>query len=171
MSQFLPIKLSNLTMHMLRPPHRKGKITTTGVNSSVERYWDKRKPSMALWAALDKNNLISKELGDILDSNFGHMDKKLYINESKNQARQSGSCYSQVESLQICSQNTSCTTSCYALRSRAGNVVCKTGFYWIFGILIWKTFFQMHFHWLLNVLFIYSKKKSFKETKQAIYIT
>ena len=43
-----------------------------------------------LWAALDKNNLISKELGDILDSNFGHMDKKLYINESKNQARKSG---------------------------------------------------------------------------------
>ena len=30
---------------------------------------------------LDKNNLISKELGDILDSNFGHMDMKLFKNE------------------------------------------------------------------------------------------
>ena len=48
-----------------------------------------------LWAALDKNNLISKELGDILDSNIGYMDKKLFINESKNQARKSGSRYSQ----------------------------------------------------------------------------
>ena len=42
---------------------------------------------------IDKNNLISKVGRDILDSNFGGM--KLFKNESKYQARKSGSSYSQ----------------------------------------------------------------------------
>ena len=44
-------------------------------------------------ATLDKNNFISKEHGDILDSNF--LGVKLFKNELKNQARNSDSRNSQ----------------------------------------------------------------------------
>ena len=73
---------------------------------------------------IDKNNLISKVGRDILDSNFGGM--KLFKNESKYQARKSGSSYSQdINEFAIYLhfyspraykfvRNTSFTTSCYA---------------------------------------------------------
>ena len=97
-SQFLPIKLLNPTIiiDILRPPAQKRKNYNywwrkKKLNSRPKKGFETRENHQGpIWAALDKNNLISKELGDILDSNFGHMDKKLFINESKNQARKSG---------------------------------------------------------------------------------
>ena len=63
------------------------------------------------------------------------------------------------------------STSCYTLRSWAGNVVCKPGFYGIIWYLGLKNIFFNTLPLTFNVLFVFSKNKCVKETKEAIYIT
>ena len=53
----------------------------------------KEKTTAGLITRLDKQKLLSKELGEKLNKNFGHL--KLYKNELKNHDRKAGSRYSQ----------------------------------------------------------------------------
>ena len=53
----------------------------------------KEKTITGLLTQLNKQKLLSKELGEKLDQNFGHL--KLYKNELKNRDRKAGSRYNQ----------------------------------------------------------------------------
>ncbi|CAB4022411.1 DNA transposase THAP9-like, partial [Paramuricea clavata] len=91
-------------------------------------------------ATLDQKNLILKELAEVLDSNFGHIDVELFKNEFKNNNLKTGSRYSKdirefAISLNFYSpraykfvRKTLHLPHPATLRSWAGNVPCKPGF-------------------------------------------
>ena len=70
---------------------------------------------------IDKKNLLSKDLAEILGSNFGHIDMELFKNQFSNKSLKTGSRYKFVrKTLHLPHPAT--------IRSWAGNVVCEPGF-------------------------------------------